>query len=188
MKRIERCEYGHIRAEKKKNLCGALSMILIGVAIFVLGLCLNKFEKANIFTIISVLFVLPMARFLTTLIILLPYKSPEEALFRQVREKLPQGSVLLSDYVFTLGERVMGRDFFVLTGNELVGLEARGKEKTDKITGLLSTELKKRGISGKVEVYNEKERFFAQLQKIPAATRTEAEMQELVEFLRSLAV
>lgn len=188
MKRIERCEYGHIRAEKRRNLIGALCMITIGVAIFILGLCLNKFEKANIFTVVAVLFVLPMARYLTTWIVLLPYKTPAKTLYEQVKEIMPQGSILFSDYVFTSGERAMGMSFFVLTGNELIGLAMSGKEKTEKMTEYLNAELKKRMISGKVTVHKESERFLKELKKIPEATRTEKEMQELTEFLRSLAV
>lgn len=188
MKKIERCEYGHIRAEKRKNLCGALCMIAVGIAIFILGLFLNKFEKSNIFTVIAVLFVLPMARYLTTWLIMLPYKTPEHTLYERVKEAMPQGSILLSDYLFTYGERVMGMAFFVLTGNELIGLAAREKEKTEKITELLSAELKRRGIPGKVVVYKESDRFFKELGKIAEATRTAEEMQELTEFLRSLAV
>ncbi len=188
MKRVERCEYGRINAEKRKNIIGALSMIAIGVAIFILGLCLNKFEKSNIFTVVAVLFVLPMARYLTTVIVLLPYKTPEKSLYEQVKGMLPQGSILFSDYVFTSGERAMGMSFFVLTGNELIGLAMSEKEKTEKMTEYLSAELKRRVIPGKVTVHKEKERFFSALKKIDTATRTEAEMQELVEFLRSLAV
>jgi len=188
MKRVERCEYGRVRAEKRKNLIGALSMVAIGVAIFVLGLCLNKFEKANIFTVVAVLFVLPMARYLTTAIVLLPYKTPEKALYDRVKEAMPRHSVLLSDYVFTSGERAMGMAFFVLTGHELIGLAMSEKEKTDKMTAYLTTELKRRMIPGKVTVHKEQEKFFAALKKIDAATRSEEEMQEAVEFLRSLAV
>ncbi len=188
MKRIERCEYGRVRAEKRKNLIGALTMVAIGVAIFVLGLCLNKFEKSNIFTIVAVLFVLPMARYLTTFIVLLPYKTPERALYEQVREAVPEGSILFSDYVFTSGERVMGMSFFVLTGHELIGLTMSEKEKSEKMTEYLTAELKRRAIPGKVVVHKDKERFLSALKKIDAATRTEEEMQELVEFLRSLAV
>lgn len=188
MKRIERCEYGRINAEKKKNIIGALSMIAIGVAIFILGLCLNKFEKTNIFTVVAVLFVLPMARYLTTVIVLLPYKTPEKALYEQVKEAMPKHSVLLSDYVFTSGERAMGMSFFVLTGNELIGLAMSEKEKTDKMTTYLGTELKRRQIPGKVTVYKEKDKFFSALKRIEKATRTEEEMRELFDFLRSLAV
>lgn len=188
MKRIERCAYGHIRAEKRKLLLSALCMVAIGVAIFILGLFLNKFEKRNIFTVIAVLFVLPMARYLATLFIMFPYKTPDQTLYEKVKDALPEGSILFSDYLFTSGERAMGMSFFVLTGNELVGLAAREKEKTEKITEYLSVELKRRAIPGKVVVFKEQERFFAELKKIPEATRTEEEMQELVEFLRSLAV
>jgi len=62
------------------------------------------------------------------------------------------------------------------------------KEKKEKMTEYLTTELKRRAIPGKVIIHKEKEKFFAALKKIDKATRTEAEMQELVEFLRSLAV
>lgn len=188
MKHIERCEYGHIRAEKRKNLFWALLMVAIGIAIFLLGLCLNKFDKRNIFTVAAVMFVLPMARYLTMWIVLLPYRTPERTLFEQVREVMPEGSILFSDYVFTSGERAMGLAFFVLTGNKLIGLAAREKEKTEKITAFLTTELKRREISGKIELYKDTDRFLQEVKKVTEVTKTKQEMQELVEFLRSLAV
>ena len=188
MKRIERCEYGRIRAEKRKLFIGVLSMIAIGVAIFALGLFLNKFEKRNIFTVVAILFVLPMARYLSTLLIMLPHKTPEKGLYEQVKETVPKGSILLSDYLFTSSERAMGLSFLVLTGHELIGLVERDKEKKDKITAFLSGELKKREIPGKVVLYEDANRFTDALKRIPEATRTEEEMQELLDFLRSLAI
>ncbi len=188
MKRTERCEYGRIREVKLRKSAGVLCMIAIGVAVFVLGLFLNKFDKRNIFTVAAVLFVLPMARYLSTLLVTLPYKTPERALYEKVKDAVPEGSVLFSDYLFSSPERVMGMAFFVLTGNELIGLAINEKEKTEKITAYLGTELKRRAIPGKVTVYKEQEKFFSALKRIDTATRTEEEMQELVEFLRSLAV
>ena len=82
----------------------------------------------------------------------------------------------------------MGVSFLVLTGHELIGLVERDKEKTDKITVFLSGELKKREIPGKVVLYEDANRFTEALKRIPEATRTEEEMKELLEFLRSLAV
>ena len=188
MKRVERCEYGRINAQKRKNLIGVISMIAIGVAIFVLGLFLNKFDKRNIFTIVAVLFVLPMARYLSTLIVTLAYKTPDKAFYEKVKETVPEGSILFSDYLFSSPERVMGMSFFVLTGNECIGLAMSEKEKTEKIREYLGAELKRRAIPGKVTVYKEKEKFLAAIKKIETATRTEEEMQELAEFLRSLAI
>lgn len=188
MKQIERCEYGHIRAQKRKNLCGALLMVAIGVAIFVLGLCLNKFEKRNIFTVLAVLFVLPMARYLCTWLVMLPYKTPEKEQYDKVKAVVPEGSILFSDYLFTSGERAMGMYFLVLTGHKLIGLAARDKEKEEKMTEFLSAELKKRGIPGKVIVYKDMERFLTEVKNADTATRTEGEWTELTDFLRSLAV
>lgn len=188
MKRVGRCEYGRIRDVKRRNLLGVLCMIAIGVAIFILGLLLNKFEKRNIFTVVAVLFALPMARYLSTLLVTLPYKTPEKALYEKVKQSVPKGSILFSDYLFSSSERAMGMSFFVLTGNELIGLAAREQEKTDKIKEYLSEEMKRRAIPGKVTVHKEQEKFFSALKKMDAATRTEEEMQELVEFLRSLAI
>lgn len=188
MKRIERCEYGRIRWEKRRLFLRVLIMIAIGVAIFVLGLFLNKFEKRNIFTVAAILFVLPMARYLATLLIMLPHKTPEKVFYEQVKAAIPKGSILLSDYLFTSSERAMGLSFLILTGHELIGLVERNKEKTDKITAFLSGELKKREIPGKVVLYEDAKRFTDALKRITEATRTEEEMQELLDFLRSLAV
>lgn len=184
----ERCEYGHINAVKRKLLMSTLTMIGIGVAIFILGLCLNKFQYRNIFTVIAVLFVLPMARYLSTLIVLLPYHTPEEALYQKVKEALPEGGVLFSDYAFTSKERAMGMQFFALTGNELIGLLASEKEKEDAILQYLSEGMKLRGISGKIKLYKEEGRFLEELNKIPEATKSKEEMEELIEYLRSLAI
>ncbi|MBQ8799885.1 MAG: hypothetical protein IJZ55_10000 [Lachnospiraceae bacterium] len=188
MKKVERCEYGHIRAQKNSNLRGALLMIAVGVAIFIAGLCLNKFESRNIFTVFAVLFVLPMARYLCTWFVMLPYHTPESELYDRVKAVVPEGSILLSDYLFTSGERAMGMSFVVLTGHKVIGLAARDKEKTEKITEYLSQELKKRGIPGKVIVYKEEERFLSEVKNADTATRTEEEWTELTDFLRSLAV
>ena len=63
---------GYIDAQKKSRIMKTLLYVLIGIAIFVLGLCLNKFEKSNIFTVIAVLMVLPAAKALISVIVLLP--------------------------------------------------------------------------------------------------------------------
>lgn len=188
MKWKKKCEYGYIRSQKMRMLSGALLMVLIGVAVFILGLVLNKFEKANIFTVIAVLFVLPMARYLTSWIILLPFRTPESRLYGQVEELAPEGAVVLSDYVFTSGERVMGLSFLVLTDHEYIGLAARTKEKLPKIREYLSDALKKRALSGKLVLCETEEEFLAKLKKVPEVTKKEEDRQELLDFLRSLAV
>lgn len=44
----KRGEYGYIAARKKKTLLGTIIIALIGVAIFLVGLFLNKMSNRNL--------------------------------------------------------------------------------------------------------------------------------------------
>ena len=67
--KVQRGDFGYIKAKKKKSLTGTLCMAAIGVAIFLTGLFLNKMSNRNIFTVIAILFVLPGAKFLVAYIV-----------------------------------------------------------------------------------------------------------------------
>lgn len=188
MNKIERCNYGRINYEKRRLLLGALLMVAIGVAVFVLGLLLNKFEKRNIFTVAAVCMVLPMTRYLVTFFALLPYHTAEKSLYNLVKEHMPEQAVLVSDYVFTLSEKVMGLSFLVLTDHEYYGLIAREQADAEKLRSILADGLKKCGFSGKVVVCTNAEQLLTKLSKAPAVTKTEEEWKELLDFLRALAI
>lgn len=74
----KRGEYGYIAARKKKTLLGTIIIALIGVAIFLVGLFLNKMSNRNLFTIIAVLAVLPAAKQLVAFIVLFPFKTTQK--------------------------------------------------------------------------------------------------------------
>lgn len=186
--KAKRCEYGHIDAEKRRLLFGAILMVVIAIAVFFLGLLLNKWEKRNIFSVFAVLFVLPWARYVSTLVVMLPFRTSPKAQYEKVSEKLPEGAVLISDYVFSSRESVMGLSYLVLTGHELIGLIAREKEKAQKIQEYLTELLKRQGFSGKVTICDNEASFLKRLSGILEAARTEEEMSELFELLRSMAV
>lgn len=186
--KVNRCEYGHVNAEKRKQLLGAISMVVIALAVFVLGMALNKGDKRNIFTVLSVLFVLPWARYMCTLIVLLPFRTPPEKQYESVKSKLPKGAVLLADYVFSSKETVLGLSYLVLTEHELIGLVFRKKANGARVQAYLSEVLKKRGIAGKVIIFEEEEAFLKRLIKCEETKKGEEEFSELIETLRSLAV
>ena len=73
--KLEKGSYGYLKSKKKDALVHTLLMTGIGVAIFIVGLLLNKMEVANIFTILAFLMVLPAAKALVTVIVLFPYAS-----------------------------------------------------------------------------------------------------------------
>lgn len=186
--KTQRGSYGHINAEKKRLFLGAIGMVFLGLCVFFLGLCLNKFQTRNIFSVFAVLFVLPMARYLSTLLVLLPFHTPKRELYDQVTAVLPEGVVLFSDYAFSSPERVMGLAFFAVSDNELLGLGLRENENIEKIRLYLSDCLKRRGMSGKVTICDKEQDFLAKVGRLSEGKKTEEERNEVLDFLRSLAI
>lgn len=182
-----RCEYGHVRSEKKKMILGIVSMIVIGLGIFFLGLALNKWDKKNIFTVIAILFVLPMVRYLTTLLVLLPYRTPNVKSYETVKQNLKDGCVLYSDYVFTLGEKIWCLSFLVISGETVVGLVPKGYDKTKKLQETLEDGMKKRQYFRKVVITDSEEKYL-KLVSMEKPVVAKEDMTEILDFLKSLAV
>ena len=86
----KRGEYGYIAARKKKTLLGTIIIALIGVAIFLVGLFLNKMSNRNLFTIIAVLAVLPAAKQLVAFIVLFPFKTTQKERYQKAIEMMKE--------------------------------------------------------------------------------------------------
>ena len=76
--KLERGNYGYLKQKKQGALTHTILMVLIGVAIFVVGLLLNKMEARNVFTIVAICMVLPAAKSFVSVIVLFPYKPMNE--------------------------------------------------------------------------------------------------------------
>lgn len=128
-KKIQRGSYGYIHYTKQKKIIGLIVLLVLAIAIFVLGLFLNKFSKANIFTVVAILVVLPWAKVLTAYIVMFPYCTPEEEKYRKIKEFETEGLYIYSDLVITSEEKVMNLDFLVIGKQKVYGV--LGKEKQD---------------------------------------------------------
>lgn len=120
--KIERGDFGYIQARKRKALLGTILMAVIGVAIFVTGLLLNKMSNRNVFTIIAVLFVLPGAKFLVAYIVTFPYQSVSRERYDKVKSALTENMTLYTDLVITSSEKVMHLDFIAVGNGQVIGL------------------------------------------------------------------
>lgn len=178
-------EAGYIDGQKKRRLCRTLLYCAVGVAIFVLGLCLNKFEKSNIFTVIAVLMVLPAAKALVSLIVLLPFCSVEAAKEEQVRGLISGNDVMYADMVFSSPDKIMFLSFLVIAEDEIIGLSGRKKEDIAYMERYLRDELKKRMLPGKLYITGDEEKF---LRRVEHAAAAEEVPEELTDFLKSLMV
>lgn len=145
--KLEKGAYGYLKSKKKDALMHTILMVAIGIAIFVIGLLLNKMETANIFTVFAFLMVLPAAKSFVNVIVLFPYKSINVETKQRLEKYAREQDILLYDVVFTSSERIMHLDCIYITGHQIIGYTSRKKDNLKVIEDYLKKELKSRCIS-----------------------------------------
>lgn len=185
--KLKKGEYGYIDLKRKTQPWMVLGYVLIGIAVFVLGLLLNKFERANIFTIVSFLFVLPAAKKLVNFVVFAPFHTIPLELKQKVEDVKKENDAVFYDVVFTSPQKVMFLSVLCVAGNEVIGLIGRKKESREEIEKYLKESIKKRGWAYKVTIVSGEKDF---LKRVQAADRNlvREERSELMEYLTSLLV
>lgn len=186
--KFEKCEYGYLNWQKRRQFFAVIVQVLIAVAIFAIGYILNDNSKNNVFTIIAVLWVLPMAKHLVAVIILLPYRTPSAELYETVMNTARPDAFVFSDYVFTSQEKVMYLSSMVVQGNEIIGLIGREKENISYIKSYLERSMKQRGLPYKISICTEEAEYFKKIKATASEAEEEAVLMETLAFLRAGAV
>lgn len=181
-----KCEPGYIQKQKVFQSLMLLVYIAIGVGLFLLGLWITG-TRANVFTVLGILMVLPGAKRVIALVVMLPHQSVERAQYEALKKVVSPQAVILADYVFTSPDKIMSFDFVVVEDKQVTGI-APGK--ADDIPYM--TDYLKKGIAAIAPefevriVVNEAEylRQYKSHGESPQAEKTE----EVVEYLTILAV
>lgn len=191
--KLERGEYGYLNWRKKRALFHTLLMVGIGVAVFLIGLLLNKMEASNIFTIAAVLMVLPAAKSLVAVIVLFPYKETKKEEKERLDSYAKNGDTLLYDAVFTSSEKVMHLNQIYVTDHQLIGISLRKKDNIKAAKEYLEKELGIRELSYVVFLTDEegalKKRMALRKQESAETELKEnKEKQEVLEMLRTFTI
>ena len=166
--KLKKGEYGYIDFKRRTQPLMVLFYILIGLGIFGLGLLLNKFEKANLFTIIS-------------------FRTIPLQLKQKVDTMKQKEDTIFYDAVFTSPEKIMFLSVICVAGNEVIGLLGRKKDSLDIIEKYLKESIKKRGWAYKITIVSQEKEFFKKLQSADRKLIRE-EKEELLDYLTSLLV
>lgn len=185
---VNRGEFGYIDAKKKKSLIGVLCMVVLGLAIFLLGLFLNKMSNRNVFTVIAVLFVLPGAKFLVALIVTMPYHSVTRQRYEKVKEKLAPGAVLYTDMVITSSEKIMHLDFAVVGNGQVLALLGKGKQELAYVKKYLSDGVRNWGSGYTVKIVDSEKTFLADVAAMKEKEVDQEEEEKVRSYLISLIV
>ncbi len=181
-KKPEKMEYGYLKRTRRFHILMILLMVALGAGIFVLGLALNKWEISNIFTVIAVLFVLPMARYATVFAVLAPYKTTSKELYDKAVKTAGENAIVSSDLVFTSTETGMHLDLLVFTGGYAIGYSADGK-KAKEAEDYINAHFKEKKMSIKANVYTDEAKFFS---AVASHKTTAEESRELTEARDSM--
>lgn len=193
MKKTNKFEKGYLSNRKQKLFINVALNIVAAVIIFIVGLFLNKMQPRNIFSVLALLFILPVGRSLATLFILLPFKELKNDKLVKVENSIKGKGVLLYSPVFTSPEHVMHLDLIavfkgrILGYKEKMGKSVRNeydyKKKTDAAKAYIDKHLKNQGRGDKLVVYDDIEKF---VKAFPEKILSEEEMNEVRSFVETM--
>ena len=188
--KLERGEYGYLKQRKNRALLGTVLMVLIGFAIFGIGLLLNKMETANLLTVAAVCMVLPAAKFFVSYVVLFPYQPTSLETKERLASYAKKGDTILYDVVFTSSEKIMHLDCIYVTGHQIIGYTSREKDNVQIIQEYLKKECKLRGISYAVHIVTQEKQITDRMKlrgEENAELNTEAK-EEVLSMLRTFTV
>ena len=188
--KLERGEYGYLKQRKNRALIGTFLMVLIGLAIFGIGLLLNKMEATNVFSVIAICMVMPAAKFFVSYVVMVPYRPITPETKERLASYAKEGDTILYDVVFTSSEKVMHLDCIYVTGHQIIGYTSRAKDNIGIIQEYLKKELKLRCSSYAVYIATQEKQIKDRMKlrgEENAETIAEAK-EEVLSMLRTFTV
>lgn len=183
--KVEKGNPGYIQYRKKIDLIWLLGFIVLGIAIFLTGYFITH-TRANIFTVLAVLMVLPGAKRIVALFVMIPRKSVSGERYDKVKKECT-GGILYTDYVFTSTEKIMHLDFLYVKSNTVLAVVAPSKQDEEYMKKYLKDSVHKISSEYKVKVLKKDEEMIRSLRQLSQAEDIEPK-ETLIDFLRASMV
>ena len=193
MKKYNKFEKGYLTYRKNRLFLNVALNVLSAVIIFIAGLLLNKMQPRNIFSVLALLFVLPVGRSLATYFILLPYKEIKGEFLSMAEDNIKDKGILLYSPVFTSAENVMHLDLIAVFKGRILGYKEKSgksvrneydyKKKTDAAKAYIDKHLKNQGRGDNIVVFDDLDKF---IKAFPENKLSEGEMSEIRSFVESM--
>ncbi len=198
MKKKNKFEKGYLTYRKNRLLLNIFINILSGLSIFVIGLLLNKMEAKNIFSVVALLFILPVGRSAATFFILLPFKEPDKGYFSSAEEAVKNKGLLLYSPVFTSAENVMHFDLLAVFSGKILAFKMKNisgnqkeidrKRKTDTAKAYIDKHINNQGRNEKLTVYEDLDKFIKAFPEREATADELSSISGLAESMRYFVV
>ncbi len=186
--RIEKCCPGYISNRKKISALWLLFYVVIAAGIFLAGYFLTH-TRANVFTVLAVLLILPAAKRVVNLVVMLPKRSVSKERFHAV-EKEAGKAVILTDYVFSSTEKIMHLDFVVIRDGNVMAVAATSKQDIEYMKKYFTDCVHRAASSYHVAFFGTDEQLIKRLAGLEGAEDEDGQKRDekLAGHLRSFAV
>ncbi len=181
-----KCEYGYIHKQKIFQGLVLLLYIAIGIGFFLLGLFVTG-TRANVFTVMGILMVLPGAKRVIALVVMLPQKSVSPERYEKIRSAVREGEILLMDYVFTSEEKIMSLDYVVIHADQVWGVKDTKKQDMAYMTEYLQKHAEGVLPGCKVRLFDSEDEFYRFYRRTVEGKEPE-NSEKLADCLKILAV
>lgn len=177
-------EYGYLNRYKKKHILYSLLIGVVMALVIGIGYWINKDIK-NIYTVVGILFALPLARFLSVYFVTVPMKAMDESTHKELTEELSHAGSdqFLWDLALSSTEKVRHFPCVVWSDHHLVAWY-EGKEKADVVQKYLTNILKNnchRTVTAKV--FTDKKSFLKAAKNTNFGVTSEQEWDRIKETI-----
>lgn len=188
-----KCEFGYIQKQKTFQSLMLLLFVAVGVGLFLAGLLITG-TRANIFTVLGILMVLPAAKRIIALVVMVPRRSVDKDRYDQMRETVSEEGVLYADYVFTSPDKIMSFDFLIIQNQNVMGVLSEKKQEQAYILDYLQKGVDSQVSGYHVKLFSSDEEFYKFYRRMAGEDRQErdeesvAKQDKVSEYLKVLAV
>ncbi len=190
MQKIPKGNYGYLKSQRKIETIKAVILLCLSAAIFILGY-VTTHTKANLFTVVAVVSVLPAAKQLTITVLFYKYHSGSRETYEKIREIIEE-TTSVYDIVITAYDKIGEILHVAIVGKTIVGYSE--KEKTDEkyFANYIKETLEKNGYKGiSVKIFKNEENYLERLQEMQknlGGDRKIEQEQQMAEVIKAISI
>lgn len=181
-------DYGFLKKQKVQYILKMIGYIAGGLIMYGVGLLVNKGNPKNICSVLALLMALPLAKALTELIVIFPFKEIAKERYDKVKAVCPKDSSLMTGLVITSEKRIMNLDFLFVHEGNVIALVGAKENDVSYVSNYLTRGVRNWGFDYNVKVLKEEKAYVHAIQNCKTIEVSEQEKKNVMSYLESLIV
>lgn len=161
---MKKGDYGYLAKKKKKHIIAIIIIALLMTALMVTGIALTG-KKENLLTILAIVLALPLANYVSTLVVFIKRKSCPKEMFDKF-ESVRGGLLSSCDMVITSRELVIPLPLAVIYENGVAAYTDDSKVNVKDAQKFIEAMLRVDGFDVPVHIFKDEGQFFGCVSRI----------------------